>query len=58
MPWLSFAKLTKADATAIAVYLESLSTVKHQVPGPFGPKQQPTTFVMKIVPPPAATTVN
>ena len=58
MPWLSFAKLTKADATAIAVYLESPSTVKHQVPGPFGPKQQPTTFEMKIVPPPAAATVN
>ena len=51
MPWPSFASLTKADATAIALYLKSLSAVKHQVPGPFGPKQRATTFVMKIVPP-------
>jgi len=51
MPWGSFAHLTKADATAIAVYLESLPAVTNQVPGPFGPGERPTSFVMKIVPP-------
>jgi mono/diheme cytochrome c family protein len=54
MPWPSFASLTHADATAIAVYLKSLPAVKHQAPGPFGPNQRATTFVMKIVPPEAA----
>ncbi len=58
MPWGSFASLTKADATAIAVYLKSLPAVKNQVPGPFGPSQRPTTFVMKIVPPAAPGTGN
>ena len=38
-PWLSF--------------LRSLPPVSHKVPGPFGPAEAPTTFVMKIVPPAA-----
>ena len=58
MPWPSFAKLTHADATAIAVYLESLPAVKNQVPGPFGPSQRATTFVMKIVPPQSSAPGN
>jgi mono/diheme cytochrome c family protein len=51
MPWKAFANLTKADATAIAVYLKSLPAVKNKVPGPFGANEKPTSFVMKIVPP-------
>jgi mono/diheme cytochrome c family protein len=51
MPWRAFAKLTKADATAIAAYLKSLPPVKNKVPGPFGPSEKPTSFVFKIVPP-------
>jgi mono/diheme cytochrome c family protein len=54
MPWRAFAKLTKADAQAIAAYLKSLPPVKNQVPGPFGTTETPTSFVMKIVPPPGA----
>jgi mono/diheme cytochrome c family protein len=54
MPWQSFAKLTKADARAIAAYLKSLPAVKNKVPGPFGPSEKPTSFVMKIVPPEGA----
>jgi len=50
MPWRSFAHLTKSDAYAIAAYLKSLPAVKYQVPGPFGPNESPTVFVMKIVP--------
>jgi mono/diheme cytochrome c family protein len=51
MPWKSFAGLTKQDANAIAAYLKSLPPVKNKVPGPFGPNEKPSTFVMKIVPP-------
>jgi mono/diheme cytochrome c family protein len=51
MPWQSFAKLTKEDAKAIAAYLKSLPAVSNKVPGPFGPGEKPTSFVMKIVAP-------
>jgi mono/diheme cytochrome c family protein len=51
MPWKAFANLTKSDANAIAAYLKSLKPVSNKVPGPFGPDQKPTSFVMKIVPP-------
>jgi hypothetical protein len=51
MPWHAFANLTPQDARAIAAYLKSLPPVKNQVPGPFGPNEKPTSFVMKIVPP-------
>jgi mono/diheme cytochrome c family protein len=50
MPWRNYANLTKDDAAAIAVYLKSLPPVKNQVPGPFGPSQTPTSFVMTILP--------
>ena len=50
MPWRNYANLTKADAQAIAVYLKSLPPVQHQVAGPFGPTQTPTTFVMTVQP--------
>jgi hypothetical protein len=39
---------------AIAVYLKSLPPVVNKVPGPFGPNDTPTSFVMRIVPPPGA----
>ncbi|HUZ67796.1 MAG TPA: c-type cytochrome [Beijerinckiaceae bacterium] len=54
MPWRSFAKLTKRDARAIVAFLRSLPPVKNQIPGPFGPNQKPTSFVMKIVAPEGA----
>jgi mono/diheme cytochrome c family protein len=53
MPWRGLAILTKEDASAIAAYLKSLPPVKNKVPGPFGPNEAPTSFVMKIVPPAA-----
>jgi hypothetical protein len=52
MPWKAFAKLTKADANAIAGYLQSLPPLSNKVPGPFGANEKPTSFVMKVVPPP------
>lgn len=50
MPYEGLKNLTKSDALAIAAYLKSLPPVSHQVPGPFGPDQTPTSFVMMIVP--------
>jgi mono/diheme cytochrome c family protein len=51
MPWRTFANLTPADARAMVAFLRTLPPVKNKVPGPFGPKEKPTSFVMKIVPP-------
>lgn len=48
MPWMSLARLTDADASAIAVYLKSLPAVSNKVPGPFGAADTPTGFVMKV----------
>ena len=53
MPWHAFANLTKPDVDAIVAYLRSLPPVANKVPGPFGPTEKPTSFVMKIVPPDA-----
>lgn len=52
MPWRALAQLTRDDANAIAAYLKSIPAVKNKVPGPFGPTEKATSFVMKIVPPP------
>ncbi len=52
MPWRSLAMLTDQDAAAVVAYLRSLPPVANTVPGPFGPGETPTSFVMKILPPP------
>lgn len=51
IPWRSFASLTPEDADAIASYLQSLEPVVNKVPGPFGPHEKPTGFVMRVHPP-------
>jgi mono/diheme cytochrome c family protein len=51
MPWHAFAELTKQDVAAIVAFLRSIPAVSNKVPGPFGPTDKPTSFVMKIVPP-------
>lgn len=51
MPYGDFARLTDADATAIAAYLKSLPPVSHKVPGPFGPGETVTTLLFRILPP-------
>lgn len=56
MPWHAFANLTRQDAYAIVAFLKSLPPVRNKVPGPFGPNETPTSFVMKIMPPETATT--
>jgi mono/diheme cytochrome c family protein len=50
MPWRDFGKMTQRDLVAIAEYLKSLPPVSHKVPGPFGPTETPTTFVMAVIP--------
>ncbi|WP_245297078.1 MULTISPECIES: cytochrome c [Rhodomicrobium] len=55
MPWPAFAKLTKADVSAIADYLQSLPSISSKVPGPFGPDEKPSIFVMALRPPANAT---
>jgi len=54
MPWRALAAMTDQDARALVAYLRSLKPVRNKVPGPFGPSEKPTTFVMKIVPPEGA----
>lgn len=54
MPWHAFANLTDADARTITAFLKSLPPVSNKVPGPFGPGEKPTSFVMKVVPPETA----
>jgi mono/diheme cytochrome c family protein len=50
MPWDALSHLTSEDAQAIAAYLKSLPPVNHEVPGPFGPNEKPSTLVFVIVP--------
>jgi mono/diheme cytochrome c family protein len=50
MPWQAYSKLTPSDVTAIVAYLQSLPAVKHVVPGPFGPSEKASVFVMAVLP--------
>ena len=50
MPYMELANLTTDDAFAIAANLKSLPPVKHAVPGPFGPKEVPSTPINVLVP--------
>jgi mono/diheme cytochrome c family protein len=50
MPWRHFAGLTPDDAASIAAFLKTLPAVHNRVPGPFGPSQTPTSFVMTLMP--------
>ena len=51
MPWRDFAALSEEDATAIAVYLQSIPPVANKVAGPFKPGQKVTSFLFRIMPP-------
>ncbi len=50
MPYDELSSLTRADALAIVAYLRSLPPVSHKVPGPFGPNDTPSVFVMSVQP--------
>lgn len=51
MPWMNYKQLAPEDAKAITAYLRSLPAMQNTVPGPFGPSEKPTSFVMRIIPP-------
>jgi hypothetical protein len=51
MPWRAIAGMTDEDLKSVVLYLRSIPAVRNKVPGPFGPTEKPTAFVMKIVPP-------
>jgi len=51
MPYHAFANLTSEDATSIAAFLKSIPPVSNAVPGPFGPGETVSTFMMRILPP-------
>ncbi len=50
MPYQGLSHLTSEDAKAIVAYLRSLPPIRNAVPGPFGPKEVPSTLVFVIVP--------
>jgi mono/diheme cytochrome c family protein len=51
MPYPSYAKLTDADAQALAAYLKSLKPIKHRAPAPTGPQEKPTAPYLTLVAP-------
>ena len=53
MPWMDFAKLTDADANAIAAYLKSIPAVSHKVPDAVPPDQAAGVPGVTFPPPPA-----
>jgi mono/diheme cytochrome c family protein len=57
MPWQAFASFTDEDVKSVVLYLRTIPAIKNDVPGPFGPAEKPTQFVMKIVPPEQPTPV-
>jgi mono/diheme cytochrome c family protein len=50
MPWRGYSHLTKYDALAIAAFLKTLPPISNKVPGPFGPDDKLTGFVMSLQP--------
>jgi mono/diheme cytochrome c family protein len=54
MPWLAFSNLTPVDMDALVAFLKSLRPVKNKVPGPFSAKEDPSVFVLTLIPPKAA----
>lgn len=51
MPYHSYAKLTDADAAALAAYLKSLKPVRNEVPGPVGASDKPPAPYFTVVVP-------
>lgn len=51
MPWRGYSQMTAEDAVAVALYVQSLPPVTSQVPGPFGPEEPATSFVLRVIPP-------
>jgi mono/diheme cytochrome c family protein len=48
MPYHNYARLTDADAQALAGYLKSLKPVRHQAPAMRGPSEEPTAPYLTV----------
>lgn len=51
MPYLSYAKLTDADARALVAYLKSLPPVRQAVPAPVGPQEAAKAPYLSVIVP-------
>lgn len=51
MPFMSYAKLTDADANALAAYLKNLKPVKNAAPALVGPSEKATAPYLTVVMP-------
>lgn len=51
MPYHAIAQLTDEDVLAMALFLQSVEPVKHEVPGPFGVGEEVPTFMFRVLPP-------
>ncbi|HEX6979739.1 MAG TPA: cytochrome c [Alphaproteobacteria bacterium] len=51
MPYHSYAKLTDADAQALASYLKSLKPIRNRVPAMIGASEKPTAPYLTVVMP-------
>jgi mono/diheme cytochrome c family protein len=51
MPWHSYAKLTDADAYALAAYLKSLKPIRNKAPAITGPSEKPTAPFLRVIVP-------
>jgi mono/diheme cytochrome c family protein len=51
MPWHAFANLAADDAQAIAAFLQGVTPVSNQVPGPFKPGDKVPMLMFRIMPP-------
>ena len=51
MPYHSYARLTDADASALAAYLKSIKPIRNQVPALTGPSEKPRAPYLTVVMP-------
>ncbi|CAH1652652.1 putative diheme cytochrome c-553 [Hyphomicrobiales bacterium] len=51
MPYMSYGKLTDADASALAAYLKSLKPIANRVPAIVGPNEKATAPYLSVVMP-------
>ena len=51
MPYHNYAKLTDADASALAAYLKSLKPIRHKAPSIVGPSEKATAPYLTVVVP-------
>ena len=51
MPYMSYSKLTDADASALVAYLKSLKPIKNATPALVGPSEKPKAPYLTMIMP-------